>query len=168
MGDPRFTDPEVPQKKGIADNSGNFPDMGAYEFVQNAHSDIDLTVTSVTGPANAQAGDQVQVSWTVSNIGSGTAVGPWHDSVYLVRDPDTNPVELFAGQVLVGNAVVLGPGASVTNTATIRVPGSIVGNHRWEVRTNTAGGIFEGQSNAISWALSDVAQAIHSTYGQRP
>jgi RHS repeat-associated protein len=154
MGDPRYNDPEVEPRTGIADSNGNYPDMGAYEFVQNAVSNIDFTVNSVTGPASALAGDQVQVTWTDTNIGTGTTVGPWHDSVYLVRDPDTNPVELFAGQVLVGNGVIMGPGTSYTNTATIRVPGSTVGNHRWEVKTNTAGDIFEGQNTSNNTGLS--------------
>jgi RHS repeat-associated protein len=166
MGDPRYSDPEVMQKTGVPDTNGNYPDMGAYEFVQNAVSNIDFTVTSVIGPVTAQAGDQVQVTWTVSNIGSGTAVGPWHDSVYLVRDPDTNPVELFAAQVLVGSGVVMGPGASYTNTATIRVPGSTIGNHRWEVKTNTAGDIFEGQNTnnntgrSLSFVTIDLPQLL--------
>jgi RHS repeat-associated protein len=154
MGDGRYSDPEVPSKTGIPDSNGNYPDMGAYEFVQNAVSTIDFTVTSVTGPESAITGSQVQVTWTDTNIGSGTAVGPWHDSVYLVQDPDTNPVELFAAQVLVGSGVNMGPGASTTNTATIRVPGSTVGNQRWEVRTNTAGDIFEGQNTANNMGLS--------------
>ena len=154
MGDPRYNDSEVAPKAGIVDSNGNYPDMGAYEFVHNAVSNIDFTVNSVTGPTSALSGDQVQVTWTDTNIGTGTAVGPWHDSVYLVRDPDTNPVELFATQVLVGSGVVMGPGASVTNTATIRVPGSTVGNHRWEVKTNTAGDIFEGQNTSNNTGLS--------------
>jgi RHS repeat-associated protein len=166
MGDPRYDDPEVTQKTGIADANGNYPDMGAYEFVQSAASNIDFTVSSVTGPASVLAGNQVQVTWTDTNIGYGTAVGPWHDSVYLVRDPDTNPVELLAAQVLVGSGVVMGPGASVTNTATIRVPGSIVGDHRWEVKTNTAGDIFEGQNTgnntgrSLSFVDIDLPQLV--------
>ena len=72
-----------------------------------------MTVSSITGPATAIANSQAQVTWTVTNIGSGTAYGPWHDAVYLVRNPDTDPVETFAGQLLEGNGVVLGPGASL-------------------------------------------------------
>ncbi len=158
-GDPRYNDPETANKKGIADANGNYPDMGAYEFIQNGVSNIDFTVNSVTGPASALAGDQVQITWTDINTGSGTVIGPWHDSIYLVQNPGANPVELFAAQVLVGNGAVMGPGSSSTNTATIRVPGSTVGNQRWEVRTNTAGDIFEGQniSNNSALSLNDVA-----------
>ena len=148
MGDSRFTDPLVTAKTGVPDVNGNYPDMGAYEFVQNATSDINMTVTSVTGPSSAMAGDQVQITWIDANVGSGTASGPWHDSVYLVSGPETNPTELFAAQVLVGKGVVMGPNSTTTNTATIRVPGAAVGNYRWKVKTNTAGDIFVGQNTA--------------------
>jgi RHS repeat-associated protein len=154
MGDPRYNDPEVTTKTGVPDVNGNYPDMGAYEFVQSAPSDIDLTVSSVTGPATAVSGSQVQLTWTDTNTGSGTAQGPWHDAVYLVRDPDTNPVAILAGEVLVASGVTLGPGASYTATGTIRVPGSIVGNHRWEVKTNNLGEVFVGANAANSTGIS--------------
>ena len=160
MGDPRFNEPLVASKTGVPDASGNYPDMGAYEFVQSANSDIDFAVSSVTGPADAVSGNNVQITYTVTNIGSGSAVGPWHDSVYLVQDPDTNPVALFAGQVLVGSGVTMGPGTSFTNTATIRVPGSTVGNNRWEVKTNTAGDIFEGRNTNNNTGISLAPVAI--------
>ena len=103
--------------------------MGAFEFVQTAPSNLDLTVSNVQGPSTAIAGAQAQVSWTVTNIGSGTAYGPWHDAVYLVSDPDTNPVETYAGMALEGAGIVLGPGASYNATATVTVPGAVVGSH---------------------------------------
>lgn len=57
----------------------------------------------------------------MSCIGSGYAIGPWHAAVYLVRTPDTDPVESLAGEVLVGQGLSLGPGQSFTATASIRV-----------------------------------------------
>jgi len=154
MGDPRYNDSLVTSKTGVADSNGNFPDMGAFEFVESAVSDIDLTVSSVTGPATAISGSQVQLTWTDTNIGSGTAQGPWHDAIYLVQDPDTNPVEVLAGQVLVAGGVTLGPGDSYTATATVRVPGGIVGNHRWAVKVNALGEVFEGQNTANNTGTS--------------
>jgi RHS repeat-associated protein len=154
MGDPRYNDPEVEPKTGVADPNGNYPDMGALEFVQTAVSDINLTVPSVTGPSSAVSGSQVQLSWTDSNTGSGTAQGPWHDAIYLVQDPDTNPVLLPAGEVLVASGVTLGPGDSYTATSTVRVPGGVVGNYRWEVKTNDRGEVFVGQNSANSTGIS--------------
>src|ERR1017187_4708733 len=154
MGDPRYNAPEVAAKTGVADVNGHYPDMGAYEFVQSAVSDIDLTVSSVTGPATAISGSQVKLTWTDTNAGSGTAQGPWHDAIYLVQDPDTNPVVTLAGEVLVAGGVTLGPGESYTASATVRVPGGTVGNHKWEVKANNLGEVFVGQNSANNTGLS--------------
>ncbi len=151
---PRYNDPLVTKKTGTADGSGNFPDIGAFEFVQSAPSNLDLTVTNVQGPATALVGSQVQVTWTVTNIGSGTAYGPWHDAVYLVADPKTNPVETLAGMALEGAGVVLGPGASYNATATVTVPGTTVGSQRWEVKTNVLGEVFEGANSGNNTGLA--------------
>lgn len=153
MGAPRYDDPRT-ANSGRAAANGAHADMGAYEFVEGASSDIDLTVSSVVGPGSANAGDQVTLSWTITNIGSGYAAGPWHDAVYLVRNPDTNPVEILAGETLVGSAVILGPGQSHTASATVRVPGSIIGAHRWKIKTNVRGEVFEGVNAGNNTAVS--------------
>src|ERR1035437_11048123 len=112
FGLPRYNDALVIAKTGTPDSNGNYPDMGAFEFVQTAPSNLDLTVSNVQGPSSAIVGSQVTVNWTVTNIGSGTAYGPWHDAVYLITDPNTNPVLTYAGTALEGAGIVLGPGAS--------------------------------------------------------
>ena len=91
MGDPRYNDPRTKTKTGVPNADGNYPDMGAYEFVETAASDLDMTVTSVTGPSTAMAGEQATIQWTDANIGSGTVIGPWHDSIYLVSNPGAQP-----------------------------------------------------------------------------
>jgi RHS repeat-associated protein len=160
MGNQRYNDPQVTNKTGVPDANGNYPDMGAFEFVATAPSNINLTVPTVNGPSNAAAGSSVTVSWTVTNIGSGVAYGPWHDAVYLVTDPDSNPVPVFAGQFLEGTGVVLGPGASYNASAVVRVPGVAAGNHRWEVQTNVLGEIFVGQNAADNTGISLDSVAI--------
>ncbi len=50
MGAPRYNDPRTLVKTGIPAN-GVYADMGAFEFVETASSDIDLIATSVAGPA---------------------------------------------------------------------------------------------------------------------
>jgi RHS repeat-associated protein len=159
LGNARYNDPQVTTKTGVPDANGNYPDMGAFEFTATATSNIDLTVPTVTGPTSALVGNTVTINWTVTNIGSGVAYGPWHDAVYLVQDPDTNPVPIFAGQFLEGAGAVLGPGASYNASATIRVPGATIGNQRWEVKTNVLGEVFEGQNtvNNTGIALDPVA-----------
>ena len=137
----------------MADANGNYPDMGAYEFVESAPSNIDLVVTSVTGPPTAKVGDTVTVTWTDANIGSGSAVGPWHDRVMLVHDPNGEPVDTPLGDVLVGSGVVLGPGQSITSSAQFVVPASLVGDEFFAVSTNSRGEVFEGQNRGNKLAF---------------
>ncbi len=154
MGDPRYNDPRTSPKTGIPNSSVKYADMGALEFVESAPSDIDLTVSSVTGPATAMTGTNVQIQWADTNTGTAPAVGPWHDAIYLVRNPDTNPVAIFMGTVLVASGVTLGPGQTYNASATFRVPGSIVGNHHWEAKVNVAGDVFVGQNTADNTGVS--------------
>jgi RHS repeat-associated protein len=154
MGDPLYNDPRTTIKTGVRNASGVYADMGAYNFVELETSDLDMTVTSVTGPAAATAGGQAAIQWTDANIGSGTVVGPWHDSIYLVSNPGPYQTEILAGQFLEGQGVTLGPGQSTTASATIRVPGDVAGTHYWAVQTNSAGDIFVGQNMANDTLVS--------------
>src|ERR1035437_8393386 len=154
FGLPRYNDPMVIAKTGTPDSNGKYPHMGAFEFVQTAPSNIDFTVSNVQCPSTATAGTQVQVTWTVTNIGSGTAYGPWHDAVYLVSDPNTNPVQVYGGIFLEGAGIVLGPGASYNATAAVTVPGATVGSQHWEVKTNVLGEIFEGSNTANNTGIA--------------
>src|SRR5262249_30064454 len=49
----------------------------------------DLQVTALTAPTHAYAGQQFDLSWTVTNTGGPTVPGQeeWDDLVYLARDP---------------------------------------------------------------------------------
>ncbi len=46
----------------------------------------DLVPSGVSGPATASAGQSVPVTWTDTNSGNATAVGPWTDEVFLSYD----------------------------------------------------------------------------------
>jgi hypothetical protein len=153
-GASRYNDPRTTDQ-GVAMPGGTVvPDMGAFEFVEIADSSIDLIVTSVVGPSEVVAGENATLTWTITNVGTAPAVGPWHDTVSLVRNPEVDPEAILAGEMLVGQGVLLGPGESYTATGEIRVPGSIVADHRWQVTTNTRGEIFEGLHNDNNITLS--------------
>jgi autotransporter-associated beta strand protein len=159
-GCPRYDDPAaanagLPMPGGTA-----IPDMGAFEFADTAPSSVDMTVVSLIGAVTAMAGDQAMVQWTDANIGSGMAVGPWQDSIYLVNNPGPNQVQLLVAQVQVGPGVTLGPGWSFTTVAQVRVPGGAVGNYYWEVTTNSAGGILEGQNSMNNTLVSSASVSL--------
>ena len=75
MGAPRYDDPRTPNT-GTPTSGGAHADMGAYEFVETADSNVDLVVSAVGGPSAVLAGDRATVQWTITNVGSEPATGP--------------------------------------------------------------------------------------------
>jgi hypothetical protein len=136
-GAPRYDDPRT-ANTGTPTATGAFADLGAFEFVETAESDVDLVVDSVVGPLRVEAGTLVAVSWTVQNQGSAHAPGPWHDAISLVSDSaQAAGTELGTVEVLVTTST-LAPGNSVTFTKVLRVPGGVEGAYRWQVAQTRA------------------------------
>ncbi|HQE93847.1 MAG TPA: carboxypeptidase regulatory-like domain-containing protein [Anaerolineae bacterium] len=140
LGAPRYDDPRTPNT-GITTTLGAFADMGAYEFVETAPSDLDLVVDSVVGPLQVTATQSAQVVWTVRNIGVQTVSGDWRDEVALLG-PDGAALDV--GEFVSGG--VLGPNQTATFSVTVNVPGGTEGAYRWQVHTNRHGDVFEGQN----------------------
>ncbi len=144
MDAPRYTDPRSPHT-GIACTNGEYADIGAFEFVENADSDLDLVVDRVDGPAQLVAGTTATVTWVLGNIGAGTVNGAWHDEVALIPDTPTRDVsKVVAANVLV--SAIVGPGGKQTVTAAVRVPGGTEGTWRWQVTANAQAEVFEGRN----------------------
>jgi len=101
----------------------------------------DLTVSAVTFPANAVAGAEVEVTWTVRNAGTAPAGAPWQESFAL--SPDETPgvdVSLFT----VSANQPLAPGASVTRTNRVRIPASLSGVFSVFAGADVGDGVVEG------------------------
>ncbi len=159
MGAPRYDDPRT-GNTGTPTSGGAYADMGAFELVESAPADIDLVVSQVSGPQTATAGEKVTLQWTVVNSGTAAARGPWHDGVSLIFRPDNRPQITLAGQVLVGQGVILGPGQQATFSAEVIVPFTVVGNHYWQITANAQGEIFEGANSANNTTRSLVPVAL--------
>ncbi|HVX86712.1 MAG TPA: CARDB domain-containing protein [Phycisphaerae bacterium] len=87
----------------------------------------DIAVTDSSADTTAAAGGPINVSWTITNQGTGEAVGTWYDNVYLSTSPtpDLNsaiPLGSIAGSPLA-------PGASYTRNETFTLPGLAPGNY---------------------------------------
>lgn len=105
--------------------------------IQLAAPYADLGVTAVTMPANANDGDNVQVTWQVSNSGNApTDLALWNDSVVLSSDPIASADDIvLAGSVT--HAGILAIGQSYTGRATITLPRGMTGTYYVIVRTNS-------------------------------
>ncbi len=143
-GAPRYDDPRV-ANTGIAGDNNAFADMGAFEFVEAATSDLDLVASQVSGPSEAVAGDTVTLTWQVRNQGAGVCDQSWHDQIFLVPDVSDG----WSGETLcaeVASSATLDPEGIARFTAAVRVPGGTEGVWRWKVKANARGEVFEGQN----------------------
>jgi RHS repeat-associated protein len=142
MGAPRYDDPRTPNT-GIAASAGAFADIGAFEFVETADSQIDLIAVDVSGPSSVVAGARATVTWKVRNLGVAAFTGAWHDRILLVpENPGPHDVALTVGEAL--SSGTLGPGQNKQFSAEVRVPGGTEGRWLWSVQANRAGEVFEG------------------------
>jgi RHS repeat-associated protein len=97
----------------------------------------DLAFTSMSIPASSTPGQNLTVSYTVTNLQETAATGEWYDSVYLSESPvfDTNAALL--GRVdHVGDVA---GGASYTESLTAPLPNLAIGNYHVFVLVDSRG-----------------------------
>ncbi len=153
LGNPPFKDPNI---TGRGDGSGY--DIGAIWPQQVATSNVDLATTAVSGPATGIEGQSVTVNWTVESVGAGTAVGSWHDAVYLSASPVFTPDAILLGEVQ--HTGDLGPGQSYNASGTFTLPGVVPGNDYFLVRCNSFNEVFEGSALANNVMASAMPVAM--------
>jgi hypothetical protein len=100
----------------------------------------DLAVTAIT--ATALPGRQVQLAWTVANLGNAPAAGTWTDQVFVSQDRDINHA------LSLGSFPYSGPlnaGQEVVRGQTIALPagGFSAGDLWFIVRTDSTNQVFE-------------------------
>ncbi len=118
----------------------------------------DLQVTNIGNPNVGNAGQPIQVSWTVTNNGTGATIeNTWHDQVYLSSTATFNPatalsIGAFARQ---GN---LNQGESYNRTENIIVPNQAQGNYFVFVRTDSGDNVEEcvNDENNISASTTQI------------
>ncbi len=161
LGLPRFDD------RGVDDTGAGTPtyaDIGALERWGDSTSQIDLVVVedSVTGPGAAMVDEMVTINWTITNIGEVPAIGPWHDEISLVRDPDGSATVVVVDEVQVGEGVTLLPGQEHEASAQVRVPAARNGDYYWQVETNSQHDVVEGtnRENNTTRSADTVAVAV--------
>ena len=101
----------------------------------------DLAVSNVTAPALTVADPAyVTIGWTVANLGTAVASGPWVDSVVASPDGDTTHGVTLAQFT---HSTDLAAGASYTQSQTILLPPGFSTDAHLIVVTDRAGAVFE-------------------------
>ncbi len=93
----------------------------------------DLRVTDIVAPTAALSGEQIAVTWTVTNEGSLGTAGGWVDRVSVI-DANGNIVGGVNGDFGFGGT--LAAGASVTRTQNLNLPITLTGEYRIRVITD--------------------------------
>ena len=122
----------------------------------------DLVISQITAPTNLQAGDKIDVNWTVSNNGTVDANGQWIDNVYLqlANTPDAPLISL--GSFTYNDN--LQAGKSYTRTELLTIPSTLQGQYWIVVKANDNSGLYESQVNNNT----SNSNAIGITYLPRP
>ncbi|MCA9169875.1 MAG: hypothetical protein KDB23_19505, partial [Planctomycetales bacterium] len=87
----------------------------------------DLTPTDLSAPDTIGSGEAISLSWTVQNVGDGTAVASWSDRVYLSADETVSADDIVLGTVRHDQNVAAGENYTATLNAAI--PPSLQGSY---------------------------------------
>ncbi|MFH0908412.1 MAG: CARDB domain-containing protein [bacterium] len=121
----------------------------------------DLAPVALTAPPGAEAGTQIEVSYTVTNQGSGAAGPPWYDYLYLSSNEVWDAGDFTLGEWYRGETLTNGHSYSVTNAVTLPTwPG---GTYYIILKTDAYGYVFESNelnnestAVAVSFRLPDL------------
>ncbi|MFN0124282.1 MAG: CARDB domain-containing protein, partial [Blastocatellia bacterium] len=119
----------------------------------------DLSLSSVSAPPTAVAGQRVTVNWQAVNGGRAAVTGtPWHDGVYLSVDQrfDDRDTLLVAQPA---NRGALAVNETYTSRAEIKIPNVSPGQYYLLVRADANDTIYEGRAEGNNLALTAIQLA---------
>ncbi|HOK76895.1 MAG TPA: CARDB domain-containing protein, partial [Verrucomicrobiota bacterium] len=120
----------------------------------------DLVPGLVTLPAFAQAGALVQMSFVISNIGPGTAFGPWDNSILVSANPDGSGAQSLGVVSFTPGPDGLASGAALTVTQQVIVPRTGTGPLYFGVALDSGNRLSEvNETNNTAFAASPLSIA---------
>jgi hypothetical protein len=118
----------------------------------------DLVPAFTTVPAAATAGDNVSVSWRVSNQGdAATNSSGWWDELWLSADGTLGGATYLGGWWHSGTLAV---GAAYDASATVTLPGGVVGSRTFVLRSDVYNHVFESRFDGNNLVAASTPTAI--------
>ena len=118
-----FTDKE----DKIYEHIDNYNNVSRGSFYINGYPPVDLKVMSVSSPDSSSSGKQINVSYTIKNIGQAkTLAGSYMDAIYLSTDSvwsKSTDTKIYSEN----RTSALQTGVSYSNSKTITLPNGISG-----------------------------------------
>jgi ACT domain-containing protein len=106
----------------------------------------DLTVPTVTAPANIESGTNFSISFKVKNTGAGNTAGvEWVDLVYASTDQTWSNDDVLLSTKT--NVTQLEPDSSYTQSVSITLPIDFTGNYYFLVKTDNNNSVSELSDN---------------------
>ncbi len=144
----------------VTNAAGDSPTSSADQFTYT-EPPADLVVTAVSGPASAEVGESIHVSWTVQNQGDSTEEPGWSDTVYLSSsDVDFSDATKLGS---VTHSTSLDADSSYTQEESVTIPSARPPGPAFLLVVNNASGTFgsfASSSIAITPALPVVTIAV--------
>ncbi|MEM9825059.1 MAG: CARDB domain-containing protein [Planctomycetota bacterium] len=109
----------------------------------------DLIVSSITAPVEALSGQDIEISWTLTNQGNGDATGTFRDQLFLSEDAVFGSDQFFGNFDFTGT---IAAGESITRTQVISLPINLQEDRFVIVRTDANDSVFElaGEDNNVT------------------
>jgi subtilase family serine protease len=102
----------------------------------------DLQVTAVNAPNGAFSGQPMNLSWTVTNAGTGrTLETAWYDRVFMSADATLDAGDRFLGDFYHSGS--LNAGANYTGSATVNLPIGVAGSFFFFVQSDIYNNVYE-------------------------
>lgn len=124
----------------------------------SADTPADLVISGITVPSMITAGDDVAISYQLSNVGDFTANGTINDVIYFSKDNQWDMDDEMVG--VVSGKLTIHPGNSVTRTVKGRITNMPEGDYYIIVKTNSTKTISE-KSDANNTAVSTTASTLN-------
>lgn len=145
----RFDASTAGLKSGTISFSTNDPLRPTFDFTVTGfvNDKIDLVVSDISvSPSSTGVGGQVDVSWTITNQGTGEFRGGFSDKVFISSDTTPGNDEGTAGDVSFPFVGTLTPGEPVRRTKSITLPAGATGSKYIVVRTDVFSEVNENIS----------------------
>ena len=146
--------------------TGELNNTATNQFSSSLTAYPDLVAGNVQYPASGVAATPVAVSWSVTNIGPGSAAGAWSEQVFLSDDAVLGADQLIATFAFTNT---LAPGGSITRTQSVTLPLFGLGNRWFVVRIDSADSVFEvSEANNSAVGSSPISTPLGATLALSP
>ena len=117
----------------------------------------DLVVSNIVAPTEAFSGQDIEVTWTITNNGDANATGTWTDTIYLSNDAEVGADQQYGSFSFTGTIEV---GQSIERKQVITLPIDLNDTRHIIVKTDANNQLFEYTSEDNNATVKENAIAV--------